>query len=90
VGGSAPDHVEARFIGGRAELVLTDWYRLELVDADAPAGRALAGLPGDPRTATYRRQLDQLHAMLSGERHTLPGLPDALDVQRRIEAMLNP
>jgi predicted dehydrogenase len=90
VGGAAPDRIEARFVGARAELVLADWYRLDVVDADAPQGRPMPGLPEDPRTAAYRRQLAQLHAMLSGDPHTLPGFADALAVQRRIEAMLNP
>ena len=90
VGGAAPDRVEARFVGAHAELVLADWYRLEVVDADAPQGRPWPGLPADPRTASYQRQLAQLHAMLSGELHSLPGLADALAVQRRIEAMLTP
>ncbi|MCZ8106071.1 MAG: Gfo/Idh/MocA family oxidoreductase, partial [Burkholderiales bacterium] len=29
VGGAAPDRIEARFVGARAELVLADWYRLD-------------------------------------------------------------
>ena len=90
VGGAAPDRIEARFVGARAELVLADWYRLDVVDADAPQGRPMPGLPEDPRTAAYQSQLAQLQAMLSGDAHTLPGFADALAVQRRIEAMLNP
>jgi predicted dehydrogenase len=90
VGGGASDRIEARFIGARAEWVLADWYRLEIVDADDPQGRPPPGLPADPRTAAYQRQLAQLHAMLSGAPHTLPGFADALAVQQRIEAMLNP
>jgi predicted dehydrogenase len=90
VGGAAPDRIEARFVGASAELVLADWYRLDVVDAESPQGRPVPGLPDDPRTAAYQRQLAQLHAMLSGDPHTLPGFGDALAVQRRIEAMLNP
>ena len=90
VGGAAPDRIEARFVGARAELVLADWYRLEVLDADGPQGRPVPGLPGDPRTAAYQRQLAQLHAMLSGDPHTLPGFADALAVQRCVEAMLQP
>ncbi|MFZ4758915.1 MAG: Gfo/Idh/MocA family protein [Burkholderiaceae bacterium] len=90
VGGAAPDRVEARFIGAHGERVLADWYRLEAIDADAPEGRPVPGLPADPRAAAYRRQLDQLSAMLAGEPHTLPGLDDALAVQVVIEAILNP
>ncbi|MFO0461735.1 MAG: Gfo/Idh/MocA family protein [Burkholderiales bacterium] len=90
VGGAAPDRIEARFVGARAELVLADWYRLDVVDASAPQGRSMPGLPEDPRTAASQGQLAQLHAMLSGDPHTLPGFADALAVQRRIEAMLTP
>lgn len=88
VGGAAPDLIEARFVGAAAELRLSDWYRLESFDASAPQGRAMPGLPSEPRGATYRRQLEQLHAMLSGEAHTLPDFADALAVQRIVEAML--
>jgi predicted dehydrogenase len=88
VGGAAPDRIEARFIGAGAELVLADWYRLETVDAASPQGRPVPGLPADPRSAAYQRQLAQLHAMLSGDPHTLPGFADALAVQRHVEAML--
>lgn len=90
VGGGAPDRIEARFVGARSELVLADWYRLEAIDADAPGGRPVPGLPADPRSAAYQRQLAQLHAMLSGEAHTLPSLAEALAVQRGIEAILTP
>jgi predicted dehydrogenase len=90
VGGTDPDRVEARFVGAASELLLSDWYRLESFDAASPQGRPFGGLPDDPRTATYRRQLAQLHALLSGEPHTLPGLDEALAVQRVVEAMLNP
>ncbi len=89
VGGAAPDRIEARFVGERAEWVLADWYRLEILDAGSPQGRPVQGLPADPRAAAYQRQLAQLHAMLSGDPHTLPGFAEALAVQRRIEAMLN-
>jgi len=88
VGGAAPDRIEARFIGARAELVLADWYRLEVVDADSPQGRPMPGLPADPRQAAYQRQLAQLHALLSGQPHTLASVGEALAVQRRIEAIL--
>jgi predicted dehydrogenase len=90
VGGAAPDRIEARFVGEREELVLADWYRLDRVDAGSPAGRPVEGLPADPRTAAYRRQLGQLRAMLSGEPHSLPTFAEALEVQRRIESMLTP
>jgi predicted dehydrogenase len=89
-GGADPDLVEARFIGAQSELRLSDWYRLELIDAASPQGRPVPGLPADPRTATYRRQLEQLCAMLAGEPHSLPDFGDALAVQRIIEAMLQP
>jgi predicted dehydrogenase len=88
VGGAAPDLIEARFVGAAAELRLSDWYRLEVFDASSAQGRALPGLPSEPRGATYLRQLEQLHAMLSGEPHTLPDFGDALAVQRIVEAML--
>jgi predicted dehydrogenase len=88
VGGASPDRVEARFIGHDAELVLADWYRLEVVDATSPAGRPIPDLPADPRGHTYGRQLAQLHALLAGRPHTLPAFADALAVQRTIEAML--
>lgn len=90
VGGAAPDRIEARFVGAREELVLADWYRLDAIDADAPAGRPVPGLPADPRTAAYQKQLAQLHALLSGEPHTLPSLAEALAVQRGVEAILTP
>jgi predicted dehydrogenase len=89
VGGQAPDIVEARFMGATQELRLTDWYRLERHDAAAPGGAPVAGLPQDPRTATYARQLDQLHAMLSGAPHSLPSFADAFAVQRLIETLLS-
>jgi predicted dehydrogenase len=88
VGGTAPDLIEARFIGAAAEWRLSDWYRLETFDAKAPQGRPAPGLPADPRLASYQRQLDQLHAMLSGDTHSLPDFADALAVQRTVEAML--
>jgi len=88
VGGAAPDRIEARFIGTRSEWVLADWYRLEVIDADSPQGRPVPGLPADPRQAAYQRQLAQLHAMLSGQPHTLAAFAQALAVQRRIEAMV--
>ena len=88
VGGQSPDVVEARFIGSSTELRLSDWYRLDRIDSDAPEGKPVAGLPQDPRQATYQRQLDQLHAMLSGEAHSLPSCADALIVQILIENML--
>ncbi|HYF59201.1 MAG TPA: Gfo/Idh/MocA family oxidoreductase [Burkholderiaceae bacterium] len=88
VGGGAPDRIEARFVGAASELVLADWYRLEAIDAESPQGRPVPGLPADPRAAAYQRQLAQLHAMLSGDAHTLPGFAEALAVQRRIESML--
>jgi predicted dehydrogenase len=90
VGGAAPDRIEARFVGAHEELLLVDWYRLERVDAASPGGRPLEGLPADPRTAAYRRQLGQLRALLAGEPHTLPTFSEALAVQRRIESMLTP
>ncbi len=89
VGGQPPDLVEARFIGSSSELRLSDWYRLDCLDASAPNGKPVAGLPDDPRLATYQRQLDQLHAMLSGEAHSLPSFADALIVQTLIENMLS-
>lgn len=88
VGGASPDRIEARFIGRDAELVLADWYRLEVIDAASPAGRPVPGLPADPRNHTYGRQLDQLHALLAGRPNTLPGFADALAVQRTIESIL--
>jgi len=88
VGGATPDRIEARFIGAASEWVLTDWYRLEVVDAQAAGGRPVPGLPDDPRQAAYQRQLAQVHAMLSGAPHCLPGFADALAVQRVVEAML--
>ncbi len=89
VGGQPPDLVEARFIGSSSELRLSDWYRLDCLDASAPNGKPVVGLPDDPRLATYQRQLDQLHAMLSGEAHSLPSFADALIVQTLIENMLS-
>jgi hypothetical protein len=89
VGGQPPDIVEARFVGATQELRLTDWYRLEAFGPHAPAGHPVSGLPDDPRQATYQRQLDQLHAMLSGEPHTLPSFADALAVQTHIETLLS-
>ena len=88
VGGAPPDRIEARFVGVREERVLSDWYRLEILDAETPAGRPQPGLPADPRTAAYQRQLEQLHALLSGEAHTLPSFAEALAVQRGVEAIL--
>ncbi|MEI6547751.1 MAG: hypothetical protein WCN85_12105, partial [Burkholderiales bacterium] len=45
-GGADPDLVEARFIGAHSELRLSDWYRLELIDAASPQGaRCRACLP---------------------------------------------
>jgi predicted dehydrogenase len=88
VGGTAPDLIEARFVGAATEWRLSDWYRLEVADAQAPQGRPAPGLPADPRLASYQRQLDQLHAMLSGDAHSLPDFADALAVQRIVEAML--
>jgi predicted dehydrogenase len=88
VGGAAPDLIEARFVGSAGELRLSDWYRIEVFDATSPQGRSWPGLPAEPRAATYRRQLEQLHAMLSGEAHTLPDFADALAVQQIVEAML--
>jgi len=88
VGGQAPDRIEAVFVGARSEWRLFDWYRLEACDAEAPRGRPVPGLPPDPRQSSYRRQLEQIHALLSGGSHTLPGFADALAVQRIVEAML--
>lgn len=88
VGGQAPDRIEAVFVGAHGEWRLFDWYRLEACDAGTPGGRPVPGLPTDPRRSTYRRQLEQIHAMLSGDPHTLPDFADALAVQRVIEAML--
>jgi predicted dehydrogenase len=88
VGGAAPDLIEARFVGDGREWRLSDWYRLEAFDAESPQGRPVSGLPADPRLASYRRQLDQLHAMLSGDVHSLPDFAEALAVQRIVEAML--
>jgi 1,5-anhydro-D-fructose reductase (1,5-anhydro-D-mannitol-forming) len=88
VGGTAPDLIEARFVGDGREWRLSDWYRLETADAASPLGRPAAGLPADPRRASYQRQLAQLQAMLSGESHSLPDFADALAVQRTVEAML--
>lgn len=88
VGGQAPDLIEARFIGARGELRLSDWYRLESTGPDSTALQAVPGLPADPRTATYQRQLLQLQAMLAGQPHTLPGFADALAVQTLIENLL--
>lgn len=89
VGGQPPDLIEARFIGATQEMRLTDWYRLEALGPHAPAGQSVPGLPDDPRQATYQRQLEQLHAMLSGEAHTLPSFADALTVQTHIETLLS-
>ena len=88
VGGAAPDRIEARFIGEHEEWVLSDWYRLQVFDAQSPQGRSIPGLPEDPRQATYQRQLDQLHALLSGQAHTLPTFAEALAVQREVETLL--
>jgi 1,5-anhydro-D-fructose reductase (1,5-anhydro-D-mannitol-forming) len=88
VGGQAPDRIEAVFVGARSEWRLFDWYRLEVRDAEAPDARPVPGLPPDARRSSYRRQLEQIHALLSGAPHTLPSFADALAVQRIIEAML--
>ena len=77
-------------VSARDERVLSDWYRLEILDADSPAGRPAPGLPADLRTAAYQRQLDQLHALLAGAPHTLPSFAEALAVQRGVEAILTP
>jgi predicted dehydrogenase len=87
-GGAAPDRIEAVFVGARSEWRLFDWYRLEARDVEAPEGHPVPGLPRDARRSSYRRQLEQIHAMLSGAPHSLPSFADALAVQRIIEAML--
>lgn len=88
VGGSGPDLVEARFTGASQAYVLSDWYHLTHHDEHAPQGRALHGLPADPRLATYQRQLDQLLALLQGRPHTLASFDTALAVQVLVESML--
>jgi predicted dehydrogenase len=89
VGGQPPDLIEARFVGSTQALHLSDWYRLEAFGPQCPAGQRVPGLPDDPRQATYQRQLDQLHAMLNGEPHSLPSFADALAVQTHIETLLS-
>ena len=89
VGGGVPDIVEARFIGARQTYCLYDWYYLRLHEALSSEGRIVEGLPEVPRVATYQRQLDQLHAMLHGQPHTLASFDTALQVQSIVESVLS-
>ena len=89
VGGSGPDVVEARFMGASQAYVLSDWYHLAHHDALHPQGLAVAGLPQEPRVATYQRQLDQLLALLQRRSHSLASFDAALAVQVLIEGLLS-
>jgi predicted dehydrogenase len=88
VGGQPPDVVEARFVGASRELRLRNWYELVEHVAEAPGGRPVAGLPEDPRGASYQAQLTQLHAMVAGKAHGLPDFETAWRVQQIIEEIL--
>ena len=86
VGGEAPDHNRWILTGRQGAFELHDWYRLKRringgwLDVDFGEG-SLAAM-------TYRAQLDGLSAMLSGERHGLPSVREAIGVQECVEAML--
>lgn len=86
VGGGAPDEVLVQFHGRTQTLQLRDWYQLsQLQDGET---RAIAGLPDDPRLATYQAQLQQVCALIAGQPHTLPDFAAAFRVQEIIEAIL--
>jgi hypothetical protein len=79
--------VQLTGVEGR-ELRLRNWYELVEHVAEAPGGRPVAGLPEDPRGASYQAQLTQLHAMVAGKAHGLPDFETAWRVQQIIEEIL--
>ncbi|MFB3087165.1 MAG: Gfo/Idh/MocA family protein [Acidiferrobacterales bacterium] len=87
-GGVGPDRVEYTIWGTELSYRLYDWNRLK----SSSGGDWVDELTqlDNPRQEGYMRMLDNLHALLRGEPHTMPSFRDALSVQEIIEGILTP
>ena len=86
VGGAQPDRQELTIKGSKVSRRITDFY----VDAasDGGAFELVGPLPGDPRAASLKAQLDDLLLLLDGKPSRLATPEEALRVQKLVEAML--
>ena len=86
VGGVQPDRQELTVKGSLRSHRVADFYAVSTSDGGAFQRVTPEGI--DPRSTSLRAQLDDLEAMIAGRPHRLATLPEALRVQRLIEAML--
>jgi len=80
------DRIEYTVWGSKAIYRLYDWNRLRSSDG-GPWTEHLSDIP-DTRQEGYRRQLQNIHAFMSGEPHTMPDFAQALRVQELVEQIL--
>ncbi|MFN7004460.1 MAG: Gfo/Idh/MocA family protein [Roseinatronobacter sp.] len=86
VGGAQPDRQELTVKGSLCSYRVAEFHALSV--SDGAAFQPAAPQDSDPRSTSLRVQLDDLQAMMAGREHRLATLPEALRVQRLIEAML--
>lgn len=86
VGGAQPDRQELTVKGSQCSYRVSEFHAVSV--SDGTAFQPAAPQDSDPRSTSLRVQLDDLQAMMAGKPHRLATLPEALRVQRLIEAML--
>jgi predicted dehydrogenase len=86
VAGEHPDFNRLVLVGSAGALEIHDWFGLRRRVGEGPWQDV--GGAQENRAVGQVRQLDQLVAMVEGQRHTLPSFAEALAVQRTIEALL--
>ncbi len=85
---SAADKVEFTIWGSNCVCRLYDWNRLRTSQGDGWTEQLVEIT--DLRADGYRRTLENVGRMMSGDAHTMPSFRDALGVQEIVEGILKP